>query len=457
MVRIFGEVPYFPEELSTEEELNAYVLSNPASALLDIYAIVDTFSLQLENAIADEQVGVNYNSEGIDDATWSITSWNNWAYFSLMGQMYLHVENYPKAIEFFEKIIYDPNKDYFYLNLKQFDLVGNNEDHLAYLPFNTSYWSNMFKAMDQNEHMLSVWFNKERKQQNRLQYFLSNQGVNIYALAPSRKSVINWETQWHDATFVRDAVNPENMYMVELGEPGDFIRGHGASYAYMRGGVIMTDEELFHIMELKRNGLFSEAEDQMRGVDTVVYKYSIGRDPYDLDAHYSLFRAGPVHLYYAEALNAIGSFRDAEDILNRGISFGESSVSGVRRRAYLAYKVKINSDPPKNVEEGIEILDFMPVHDPYTNQIIGFRDYSGQQSAKEFLRDSLIIRERALESAWEGERFYDLIRIAEKWDDPSFLADKVAAKYPAAQREQIRALLMDKENWYLPYFKAQSK
>jgi hypothetical protein len=307
--------------------------------------------------------------------------------------------------------------------------------------------------MDQNEHMLSVWFNKERKQQNRLQYFLSNQGVNLYALSPSRKSIINWETQWHDATFVRDAVNPENMYMVDLGEPGDFIRGHGASYAYMRGDVIMTDEELFHIMELKRNGQFSEAENLMRGVDTVVYKYSIGRDPYALDAHYSLFRAGPVHLYYAEALNAMGSFRDAEDILNRGISFGESTVSGVRRRAYLAYKVRINSDPPKNVEEGIEILDVMPIHDPYTNQIIGFRDYSGQQSAKEFLRDSLIIRERALESAWEGERFYDLIRIAEKWDDPSFLADKVAAKYPAAQREQIRALLMDKENWYLPYFK----
>lgn len=145
----------------------------------------------------------------------------------------------------------------------------------------------------------------------------------------------------------------------------------------------------------------------------------------------------------------MGFFRDAEDIVNRGISFGESSVSGVRRRAYLAYKVKINTDPPKNVDEGIEILDVMPIHDPYTNQITGFRDYTGQQLAKEFLRDSLIIRERALECAWEGERFYDLIRIAEKWDDPSFLADKIAAKYPAGQREQIKALLMNKENWYI--------
>ncbi len=57
-------------------------------------------------------------------------------------------------------------------------------------------------------------------------------------------------------------------------------------------------------------------------------------------------------------------------------------------------------------------------------------------------------------SIGQVERFYDLIRIAERWDDPSYLANKVASKYPAPQREQIRALLMNKENWYLPFFKA---
>lgn len=457
MVRIFGEVPYFPQELATEEELNEYVLSNPTTTLLDIFEIVDTFSVQLQTNISDEQVGVNYNSEGINDDTWNVTSWNKWAYYSLMGQMYLTVENYPKAIEFFEKIIYDPLKDYYMLNLKQYDLSGHNEDKLTYQPLNNDYWTRMFRTFDLNEHMLAIWFNKERKQQNRLQYFLSNQGVNIYALAPSTNSIINWESQWHDATFVRDAVNPENMYMVELGYPGDYIRGHGASYAYMRGGMMMTTEEVDHILDLKRNGLFDEAENLMMGVDTVVYKYSIGKDPFDSDAYYSIFRAASIHLYYAEALNAVGRFRDAEDILNRGISFGSSSVGGVRRRAYLSFKAKINTDPPKNVDEGIEILDIMPIHDPYSNRIIGFRDYSGQQTAKTFLRDSLINRERALECAWEGERFYDLIRIAERWDDPSYLADKVASKYPANRREEIRALLMNKENWYIPYFKPLSK
>ena len=453
LVRIYGEVPYFPAHLATEEEINEYVLSDVSLTFLDLQEVVDTFSLQLEQNIGEDRVGVNYNSEGIDDPTWSITSWNKWAYYSLMGQMFLFTENYARALGYFERIVYN-NRDFYYLNMKQYDAAGHREDQRNYRPINNDYWTAIFSNFDSDEHMLAAWFNKESKQQNRLQYFLSNDGINIFALAPTGRAIQNWETQWHDATFVSDAVNPENMYIVEPGVPGDFVRGHGASYAYIRGGAILTLEDVDNVLELKRKGLFEEAKSFMTGVDTVVYKYSMGKDPFDLDAHYSFFRAGPLHLYYAEALNATGRFRDAEDVLNRGISSGTSSVSGVRRRAYLSHTERINTDPIQNLEEGLVILDVMPIHDPFTNQIVGFNNYAGQQSAKAFLRDSLIIRERALECAWEGERFYDLIRIAERWDDPAYLADKVASKYPPPQREQIRALLMNKENWYLPFFKA---
>ncbi len=456
MVRIFGEVPYLPQELKTEEEINNYVLSDADESYKDLYAIVDLFTEQLETFIGNDMIGVNYNSEGINDDTWNVTTWKKWSYYALMGQMFLTTENYPRAIEFFEKIIYSQTGDYYFLNLKQYDLAGYNEDELKYRP-NNDYWKRMFSAFDMDEHMMAIWFNKERKQQNRLQYFLSNKGINIYALAPAPLSIRNWESQWHNALFVRNEVDPEDMNMVEFGDPGDFVRGHGASFAYMRNGIMMSDEENDYMLDLKKNGMFAEVENYMHGVDTVVYKYSIGKDPYDQDAHYSIFRAGSVHLYYAEALNAVGRFRDAEDIINRGIAFGESSVSGVRRRAYLSFKKTFNLTPKQYVDEGIEILDIMPVHDPYTNQIIGFRNYAGQQSAKTFLRDSLIIRERALECAWEGERFYDLVRMAERWDTPAFLADKVAAKYPAGRREEIKSLLMNKENWYLPYFKTSGK
>jgi len=459
MVRIYGEVPYLPQELATEEEINSFVLSDVSKTFLDLRSVVDTFTSQLESNIGEDRIGANYNSEGIDDDTWNVTSWNKWAYYALMGRMFLSAAYYPEAIKYFEKIIYNNSGDYYFLNLKQYDYVkpGRVEDNLGFRPLNNDYWTNIFSTLDPDEHMQVAWFNKERKQQNRIQYLLSNEGANIYALAPSRQSIKNWETQWHDATFVRDALNPENMYMVDLGVPGDFIRGHGASYAYMRNATLLSPEDVTYMLELKRNGLIKDAKNFMTGVDTVVYKYSIGKDPFDLDAHFSFLRAGSIHLYYAEALNAAGLFRAAEDIVNRGISFGSSSVGGVRRRAYLSLKMRINSDPPQNVEEGIEIVDVMPIHDPITNQITGFRNLAGQQATKAFLRDSLIIRERALECAWEGERFYDLIRISERWDDPAFLADKVSSKYPSGRQEEVRALLMNKDNWYIPYFREYLK
>lgn len=453
MVRIFEVVPYIPQNLETEEEINDYVISGDDRAFLDKYALVDTLTNQLESYIGDNRIGVLYNTEAVNDETWSVTAWNIWAYYALMGQMNLSVEHYTKAIEYFEKIIYNTRDDYYFLNLKQFDREGYKEDKIGYQPQNNEYWKRMFRNFDLDEHIYVIWFNKERMQQHRIQYYLSDEGVNMYALTPSPNSVLNWETQWHDATFVRDPVEPKNMYMVELGYPGDFIRGHGASYAYKRNGNSLSDEEYNYMLYLKQNGLFGDVQDYMNGVDTVVYKYSIGKDPYDLDAHYTIFRAGSIHLYYAEALNAIGRYRDAEDVLNRGIASGESSVSGVRRRAYLSLKQRINSTPVQNVEEGIEILDVMPLHDPYTNEIIGFRDYSGQQSEKAFLRDSLILQERILECAWEGERFYDLIRMAERWNDPSILAEKIAVKFPAAKRNEILNLLLDHNNWYIPYFK----
>jgi dipeptidase E len=51
-----------------------------------------------------------------------------------------------------------------------------------------------------------------------------------------------------------------------------------------------------------------------------------------------------------------------------------------------------------------------------------------------------------------GERFYDLMRIAMKRDDPSFLADKVASKFTGAKREEIRLRLMNMDNWYIPLY-----
>ena len=102
--------------------------------------------------------------------------------------------------------------------------------------------------------------------------------------------------------------------------------------------------------------------------------------------------------------------------------------------------------------EAISLEDIIYLHDPITNEITGYLDYTGQPDKKQAYLIDQIMEEKAREMAFEGERFYDLMRIAKRNNDPAFLADRVAAKFKGADREAMRALLMIEQNWYINYF-----
>jgi starch-binding outer membrane protein, SusD/RagB family len=64
----------------------------------------------------------------------------------------------------------------------------------------------------------------------------------------------------------------------------------------------------------------------------------------------------------------------------------------------------------------------------------------------------MMVQKRARELAYEGERFYDLMRVAKRRNDPSFLAKKVSEKFPEERREAMYNLLLNEKNWYINYF-----
>jgi hypothetical protein len=69
------------------------------------------------------------------------------------------------------------------------------------------------------------------------------------------------------------------------------------------------------------------------------------------------------------------------------------------------------------------------------------------------LVEDLILEESALESAFEGVRFYDLMRVALRRGDPDYLARRVAARNVAegeAPDAELQARLQDPAHWYLP-------
>lgn len=65
--------------------------------------------------------------------------------------------------------------------------------------------------------------------------------------------------------------------------------------------------------------------------------------------------------------------------------------------------------------------------------------------------EDLIVDESALETAFEGKRFYDLMRVAQRRNDPTYLADKVARRRGGAhaRNEELFIRLSNVENWFI--------
>ncbi len=105
-----------------------------------------------------------------------------------------------------------------------------------------------------------------------------------------------------------------------------------------------------------------------------------------------------------------------------------------------------------SANDGIYVGNINYIHDPFTNEILGYRDLYGNFEAKQEYLEEVVMDERARELAFEGERFYDLMRVARRRNDPSYLAKAVSEKYPAGQQDQIYNLLLDESNWYINYF-----
>lgn len=462
--RIYGKIPYIPVSLTSISEIEEYVNSEKTiidsvdiiyapdgyyndtiikeepvkleNAYLDIRAIIDTLTRQLNEKI--KAVGVSHNTVN-GDASWDVTVWNEYARDVLMGQMYLTIGDYVKAMEYFNSILYNYEGD-------------NNVKYGLDNKFSNTSWKNIITGIDPDEHILTLQFNKGDRQQHELQYLFSNAGTNSYQVKPTRQSVMNWESQWDNFRLIED---PENEEMLMLdperpGTPNDYHRGYNVSYAYSRDGNVIKNEEVAEMLENKRLGDFRRAGEIMEGADTVVYKYSLNKNPFDHDANLIIYRAASIHLYASE-IYANWFFQDgssvkpsvitAEQFLNDGSYQFNPDQLGVRGRV--------------GFDDGFEAItvdnDIIYLRDPITNIITETINLEGLTRKQKYLEEK-IIEERARELAYEGERFYDLMRIAKRRGDNSFLADKVAAKFEGDEAERIRELLMDEENWYIPFY-----
>lgn len=165
-----------------------------------------------------------------------------------------------------------------------------------------------------------------------------------------------------------------------------------------------------------------------------------------------LYRQPHLYLRFAEAVNRAGKPTFAFAVLKHGLIMEN-----------ITDPTKVN---PSELEGNEPYLDFsfnlsnvgtatrglgLGVSRDVTNFVIP--DFT-QESPVAARQDSIdwveqkILEEMAAETAYEGNRFFDLLRISRHRDDhPAFMAEKVAAKYD--QPEVMKNKLMDINAWFL--------
>ena len=169
-----------------------------------------------------------------------------------------------------------------------------------------------------------------------------------------------------------------------------------------------------------------------------------------------LFRQTHLHMRYAEAANRLGKHRIAWALVSGGFAAAypapTSDVTNYHNT--LAEPYPFNFDARNSGNSGV------PYYRADWYRQIGIRAralVTDWQISSDSLNtiEAGIIKEGALENAFEGTRWPDLLRVALRKNDPAFVADKVYNKLvksgiSAGAASAARAKLMARD-WYLPF------
>ena len=167
------------------------------------------------------------------------------------------------------------------------------------------------------------------------------------------------------------------------------------------------------------------------------------------------YRSPMVYLRYAEALNRAGYPSSAFAVLKYGLC-AEHVANYVEPREQVAagslitFRSYFDHDNTTGIHSrgsGDSYCNAKYVMPLPPSSLATYEDTVKYQIP---LVEDLIINEMALEGSFEGNRYYDLMRVASRPDrDASYLASRIA-KRGGSEDAALKTLLMNKDNWFLP-------
>lgn len=364
--------------------------------------------------------------------------------YALLGDLNLWKGNYNAAASYYRNLMehdgYDldnPGGLYsvgsqFYQAFRQAyaDVATNNDLCVGYIRYkesdlgslidnNAQGWRSMF-ARSQDNLWLEQWvwslpFSSNFSPENPFVNLFANNGGS-YLVKPSSSAIANWNAQLQTNGFPFDA-------------RGNF------SWRMLNGSPVVV-KYLYNYLDASS---------------------LLPVNPLKKEGRWFLNRSANVHLHFAEAANRDGRRKLAYALLNNGISTTFDPTPGVSGRDVTNIMNTLYEPAPYNFDaRNGEVPRFRS--DWYRNA--GIRGNARVNPTGIIGTDSTmsiensLIDENALELAFEGHRWGELVRIALRRNDPSFLADKVYNKLLKAGNPNaaaVRAKLMTVNNWYLPF------
>ena len=167
------------------------------------------------------------------------------------------------------------------------------------------------------------------------------------------------------------------------------------------------------------------------------------------------YRRNIIYLRYAEALNRVGLPQSAMAVLKYGLCSENTynyidSLERVKAGSLIAF------DENRFTRETTIGIHSLGSGDSQCNAFYVLPQPSTALATRQDtinyqipLVEDLIIQEMALEGAFEGYRYYDLMRVALRRNDPAYLANPIANRNGTTDAA-LHSLLMEPKNWYLP-------
>ncbi|MCH5301529.1 MAG: RagB/SusD family nutrient uptake outer membrane protein [Prevotella sp.] len=415
---VYGNVPLVTEPLLTEQKAEE-AMNQPYS---DITTICNYFISDLQPYV-DTKVPQYGSIGGLPSEKFFIPV------RALLGDLCLWAGRYQEAATFYHDYLTlrtapittginqvrwaSETKDFLYTNgsiSNSFISPTNNNEFLSFLPMESSEYEGVYSQLEN--------------------IFNSTRANNYYAQAePAAALKALSASQNYCMRYQRSDGQTDTLYApkTNLLDP------------LMAGDLRLYDAYLMRIENQDQNSKYSSRRQTVRKL------FSGG---------ISLYRTNIVYLHFAEALNRAGYPQSAFTVLKHGLyqqTISEQVDSVERAQAGQLLSFDVNTFTIDNTigihARGCGNVDADTLYTLPQPLTAGSR--ADTVAYQQPLVEDLIVTELALETAFEGQRYYDLMRIALRRSDPDYLAKRVSLRN--GQRDDaLYNRLMDTRNWYLP-------